>query len=58
VVAQLTLVNTAIFFMSRIIISWIAQATSITTALMIPGAVLFMTMIFAKLGSDTVLAKR
>ena len=58
VVAQLTLVNTAIFFLSRIIISWIAQATSITTALMIPGAVLFMTVIFAKLGSDTVLAKR
>jgi len=58
VVAQLTLVNTAIFFIARIIISWIAQATSITTALMVPGAVLFMTVIFAKLGSDTVLAKR
>jgi MFS family permease len=58
VVAQLTLVNTAIFFISRIIISWIAQATSITTALMIPGAVLFITAIFAKLGSDTVLTPR
>jgi MFS family permease len=58
VVAQLTLVNTAIFFIVRIIISWIAQASSITTALMIPGAVLFLTVIFAKLGSDTLLAKR
>ena len=58
VVAQLTLVNTAIFFASRIAISWVAQATSITTALMIPGAVLLMTAIFAKLGSDTVLASR
>jgi MFS family permease len=52
VVAQMALVNTAIFFFMKIIISWIAQATSITTALMIPGAVLLLTALFAKLGND------
>jgi MFS family permease len=54
VVAQLALVNTAIFFVMKIIISWVAQATSITTALMIPGAVLLLTALFANLGSEKV----
>jgi len=54
VVAQMALVNTAIFFFSKIIISWVAQATSITTALMIPGSVLLLTALFGKLGSDKV----
>lgn len=56
VVAQMALVQTAFFFVSKIIISWVAQATSITTALMIPGAVLLLTALFAKLGSDKVSA--
>ena len=56
VVAQMALVNTAIFFFMKIIISWVAQATSITTALMIPGSVLLLTALFAKLGNDKVSA--
>jgi len=57
VVAQMALVNTAIFFLMKIIISWVAQSTSITTALMIPGSVLLLTAFFAHLGSDEVSAK-
>lgn len=56
VVAQMALVQTAFFFVSKVIISWVAQATSITTALMIPGAVLLLTALFANLGSDKVSA--
>jgi len=52
VVSQMSLVNTGIFFLSKILISWVAQATSITTALMIPGAVLLGTGAFARLGSS------
>lgn len=54
VVAQMALVNTAIFFFAKLVIAWVAQATSITTALMIPGSVLLVTVIFANLGSDQV----
>jgi hypothetical protein len=53
VVAQMALVNTSIFFITRIVISWVAQATSITTALMVPAVVFTFTAAFAKLGSDT-----
>ena len=53
VVAQMALVNTSIFFITRIVISWVAQATSITTALMVPAVVFTFTGAFAKLGSDT-----
>lgn len=56
VVAQMALVNTAIFFFMKIIISWIAQATSITTALMVPGAILLLTALFSNLGSEKVSA--
>jgi MFS family permease len=54
VVAQIALLNTAIFFLAKLVISWVAQATSVTTALMIPGSVLLLTAIFAKLGNDKV----
>ncbi len=57
VVAQMSLVNTGIFFLSKILVSWIAQGTSITTALMIPGAVLLATGAFAKLGSNEIQGK-
>ena len=53
VVAQMALVNTSIFFITRIVISWVAQATSITTALMVPAVIFTFTAAFAKLGSDT-----
>jgi hypothetical protein len=53
VVAQMALVNTIIFFTAKIVISWVAQATSITTALMVPAVVFTFTAVFAKLGSDT-----
>ena len=57
VVAQLALFNTVVFFFSKIIISWIAQATSITTALMIPGVLLLATSLFSRLGSAKISAK-
>jgi hypothetical protein len=53
VVAQMALVNTIIFFTAKIVISWVAQATSITTALMVPAIIFTFTAAFAKLGSDT-----
>lgn len=54
VIAQIALVNTAIFFLAKLVISGVAQATSITTALMIPGSVLLLTALFSQLGSDKV----
>jgi len=53
VVAQMALVNTTLFFTAKIAISWVAQATSITTAMMIPGVIFLLTAAFAKLGSNT-----
>lgn len=58
VVAQMALFNTSIFFFTKIIISWIAQSTSITTALMVPGVLLLVTSLFAKLGSEKLSVKR
>ncbi len=56
VVAQMALFNTVIFFFTKIAVSWIAQATSITTALMIPGICLLLTAAFYRLGRETVSA--
>ena len=51
VVSQLNLANTVMIFGAKLIISWIAQATSITIALLVPGLALMSVAKFAYLGS-------
>ncbi len=57
VVASLGLVNGILIFFIKIGISWIAQATSVLFALLIPGILLMATSLVAHLGRDEVLAK-
>ena len=52
VVAQLGLINAVLTFAVKIVISWVAQATSVTTALMIPGLMLFGVVYVSKIGSN------
>jgi MFS family permease len=52
VVAQIGLVNVVVTFILKVIISWVAQATSVTTALTIPGVMLICTSLFAYLGNE------
>ncbi len=51
VVSQLNLANTVMIFGAKLIISWIAQATSITIALLVPGLALMLVAKFAYLGN-------
>ena len=53
VVAQLGLTQTIATFIAKVIIAWVAQATSVTVALMIPALMLLATTKFAHLGKDT-----
>jgi MFS family permease len=53
VVAQLGLTQTIATFIAKVIIAWVAQATSVTVALMIPALMLLATTKFAYLGKDT-----
>lgn len=53
VVAQLGLTQTIATFIAKVIIAWVAQATSVTVALMIPALMLLTTAKFANLGKDT-----
>jgi len=53
VVAQLGLTQTIATFIAKVIIAWVAQATSVTVALMIPAVMLLATAIFANLGEET-----
>jgi MFS family permease len=53
VVAQLGLTQTIATFIAKVIIAWVAQATSVTVALMIPAVMLLATAIFANLGKET-----
>jgi hypothetical protein len=50
VVAQMNLTNGILAFFAKLIVSWVAQATSITTALLIPGLMLVLASRFAYLG--------
>jgi len=58
VVAQIGLVNVVVTFFIKVIISWIAQATSVTVALMLPGVMLICASLFAYLGNDSKLSKK
>lgn len=51
VVAQLNLSNTVAIFGAKLIVSWIAQVTSITIALLVPGIALLFVSRFAYLGN-------
>jgi MFS family permease len=53
VVAQLGLTQTIATFLAKVVISWVAQATSVTVALMIPAAMLIATTRFANLGKES-----
>ena len=52
VVAQIGLINVVLTFIIKIAISWVAQATSVTVALMIPGVMLACASLFAYLGNE------
>jgi len=52
VVAQLGLINAVLTFAVKIVISWVAQATSVTVALMIPGLMLYGVVYISKIGSN------
>jgi MFS family permease len=51
VVAQLGLVSAVVSFFIKITVSWVAEATSVTLALMIPALMLLATSKFSYLGS-------
>jgi len=51
VVAQIGLAIAVLTFLVKLVISWVAQETSITYALMIPGALMIGLSFFRKLGT-------
>ncbi len=53
VVSQLGLISAVLTFFVKITISWVAQATSVTVALMIPALMLLATSRFSHLGRTT-----
>ena len=53
VVAQLGLTQTIATFLAKVVISWVAQITSVTIALMIPALMLLATAKFSHLGKET-----
>jgi hypothetical protein len=50
-VAQLSFINTTIIFLSKTILAWVVELTSITTALLITGGAMFALVYFGKIGS-------
>ena len=53
VVAQIGLTQTIATFIAKVIIAWVAQATSVTIALMIPALMLLATTKFSHLGKES-----
>ena len=53
VVAQIGLSQTILTFLVKVVIAWVAQATSVTIALMIPALMLLATSRFSHLGKAT-----
>ena len=51
-VAQLSFINTAIIFVSKTILAWVVELTSITVALCLTGAAMFALVYFGKIGSS------
>ena len=52
-VAQLSFINTLIIFISKTILAWIVQLTSITSALFIAGSAMLALLYFGKVGSNS-----
>ena len=52
VVAQLGFASAVLTFLVKLVISWVAQATSITYGLMIPGLLMISLSFFKKLGAS------
>ena len=50
-VAQLSFMNTFIIFISKTILAWVVQLTSIATALLLTGAAMFALVYFGKIGT-------
>ena len=50
-VAQLSFIKTTIIFLSKTILAWVVELTSITTALLITGGAMFALVYFGKIGS-------
>ncbi len=57
VIAQMSLINIILIFGGKMIIAWVAGATSIGTALIIPGVMLIATTFAAKLGESEIIKK-
>jgi hypothetical protein len=53
VVAQLGLTQTIATFLAKVVISWVAQVTTVTIALMIPALMLLASTKFSHLGKET-----
>jgi hypothetical protein len=51
-VAQLSFMNTFIIFISKTILAWVVELTSIATALLLTGAAMFALVYFGKIGSS------
>lgn len=51
-VAQISFINTLIIFVSKTILAWLVQLTSITTALFIAASAMLSLLYFGKVGSD------
>jgi len=51
-VAQISFINTVIIFVSKTILAWLVQLTSITTALVITGSAMLALLYFGKIGSS------
>jgi hypothetical protein len=50
-VAQLSFINTLIIFISKTVLAWIVQLSSITVALCITGLAMMSLFYFSKIGS-------
>jgi hypothetical protein len=57
VIAQMSLINIILIFGGKMVIAWVAGATSIGTALIIPGVMLIATTFAARLGESEVVKK-
>jgi len=51
-VAQLSFINAIILFISKTVLAWIVQLTSITTALFIAGSAMLALLYFGRIGSS------
>jgi hypothetical protein len=51
-VAQLSFINTLIIFISKTVLAWIVQLSSITVALCLTGLAMMSLFYFSKIGSN------